>query len=191
MTFIAELAAILETSEKNCIVRAAKLKLLPACNRCRGSGHYSFNGTSSICYGCNGSGQRKPRASEEESVIENAVACKDDGRFALYLKALDARTLAKTATQRVMAAWEQTGISAAYSWQNAAAHARTGQYQRDRDIADINRKMSDAFSSVLHFKGDLRDDAVAIAFGETVAAALNTIAAAKAEFDAYMRQGAA
>lgn len=72
MTFAAELAAILKTTEKNALTRAAKMKLLPVCGRCGGCGRYSFNGSHSVCYGCNGEGQRAPNASEQADVIEAA-----------------------------------------------------------------------------------------------------------------------
>lgn len=186
MTFLAELATILETSEKNAAVRASKLRIMPKCNRCLGSGQYSFNGTHSTCYGCNGAGSRMPKAAEELDVLEDAVACKADGRFATYMAALAARAASKNATQRVMDAWKATGVSALYSWQNAAAHVRTGEFKRDRDIADINKKMSVAFTAVSEYKGETKSDAGALAFAATVEASLAAVAAAKEELDAYL-----
>lgn len=191
MPNFAELAAILETTEKNVVARASGLKLFPRCGRCLGSGHYSFNGTHSRCYGCNGSGQVMPKERDMDAVEDDARECKTDGRFAAYMLYLDARKATKNATTKVMDAWKGSGISAAYKWQNAAEYARTGnvEFKRDRDLSDINKKMCDAFDTVSKYHLNPKSEtyqADVIAFAEVVAKALQAVADAKAEFDAYV-----
>lgn len=187
MTTLAEIATVLETTEKNVLVRAAKLRILPVCGRCIGSGQYSFNGSHSICYGCNGSGARVPKASELPEVLAAAIETKRNGKFAEYMLFLESIRATKNATDQVMAAWKASGISEAYDWRKAYG---AGMVQRDADISAINKKMAEAFDSVLHFKLNSKSatyQADMIRFAETLKAALKTVESATQEFKEYLK----
>lgn len=152
MTDIATLALILgnEVAEK-AIVRAAKLRILPVCGRCLGSGHYSHNGTHSRCYGCEGTGQRRPKdAAEWAEVVAAAEACKEDGRLTDYLKACEARAKLRGASKQVLDAWKAADFGSHYDWMRAAAWFRepTHENKRHREISDINKKAADAYKCV-------------------------------------------
>lgn len=186
MTILADIAAVLETTEANAMNRVYGLRLAPACGRCGGCGQYSFNGSHSRCYGCNGAGQRKPRCEEMASVLVAAEACKSDGRLAAYLTYLDARRVTKRATDKVMAAWKATGIGAAYDWRKAVSTSPAFDAEHGR-IADINSKMCAAYKTVSEAayainsaKPTYQQDVIALA--ATLAAALIAIEAANQEF---------
>ena len=182
MTFAAELASILKTTEKNAIVRAAKMRLLPVCGRCGGCGRYSFNGHHSVCYGCNGEGQRAPKAGEHATVIEDAREAVDSGKLDAYLEMLAAARRTKNARDIVLGAWKDTGIEKAYSWFKAVpSHPEFNQ--RDRDIADINARMARAYDAVSEASFAKKVDVLAL--DKLMAEALAEIAAADAEFKAY------
>lgn len=192
MTFAAELAQILETTEKNVFIRASKLRIMPACGRCLGSGRYSFNLThGDRCFGCNGSGQRMPNAAEESEVIEAAKATKEDGRFADYMAFIGALSATKNAAQKVMNAWKATGISAQYDWRKSAEYKRIGtpEFKRDNDMSIINKKMSDAYTSVqsvwLNYKSETYQADV-LALAEALKGALATVEAARVELVEYL-----
>lgn len=192
---LAQIAIVLETTEKNVLARAKGLKLLPKCGRCLGTGHYSFNGSHSNCYGCNGAGQSVPKSGDFDEILADAEACKTDGRFAAYMLYLEATRATKNAVDQVMKAWTGSGISAAYDWRKAVQSAHNPSFcQRDRDISDINKKMADAYTTVskvfLSSKSPTYQADV-IAFAATVKAALETVAAADAEFKAYMEKNPA
>lgn len=108
-----ELAALLKTS--NLDLRLVGMKLGPTCGRCLGSGQYSFNGTHSRCYGCNGNGVILPRASEWEETCERAKAAVSNGDLDRYLASLEARARCKNGMKRALAAWTLMDIANGYS----------------------------------------------------------------------------
>ena len=151
MTFETQLATILDTTPERAIVRAAGLHILPTCGRCGGSGRYSWNQISGdTCFGCGGSGQAVPKKPQQSSVLAAARVTREDGSYDAYIETLRARARCKRAGDKVLAAWKATGIDDLYDWHKAADFSRTGNeaFRRDRDIADINAKMSRAFSRV-------------------------------------------
>lgn len=157
MSFVDDLALILKTTPKNAPVRAAAMRLFPPCGRCGGSGRYSFNGSHSICYGCSGNGQRPPgRKSEEHLTLTRALEAVQDGTLDLYLRRLQASRDSKNARDKVLTAWKDTGVDKMYRWVNGYETSPTFN-QRDFDIAQINKKMCDAYNTVceLSFKKDV------------------------------------
>lgn len=202
MTTQAEIAKVLETTEKNVLVRAAGLKLLPTCGRCGGSGRYSFNQMDGDrCFGCKGSGQRMPKPAELPAVLAAAESCKADGRFAAYMNYLDCKRITKNATARAMKAWTDTGISAAYNWRHShGGTPREDGYvnpnfcQRDCDIAAINAKMCKAYERVSEAPFALHPStegyhARVVALAGILSQALADIEAANQEFIAYVKGG--
>lgn len=185
----AEIAAILKTTEANLAARLVGLKIAPVCGRCGGSGRYSFNQIDgSRCYGCNGKGHVAPHDNDLPAMLEAALKASEDGRLAAYLEFLTARRTTKDATDRVMAAWGATGISATYDWNKSYGENAN---PRDRDIANINAKMAAAYDRVSKAAFALNPkretyQADVIALATLVGEALDTIAAAKAELDAYL-----
>lgn len=194
---LAALATILETNEKNVIARAKGMRLLPVCGRCGGTGHYSFNGSHSICYGCNGAGQIAPKEHELPSIIAEAEAAKTDGRFATYMRFLEAQRVTRNASDKVMTVWKATGISNAYNWRKACngtpredGYVNPDFCQRDADIAAINAKMAAAYCRVTDAGNYINSKsktyhADMIAFAELLDTALAEIEAARLEFMAY------
>lgn len=151
MSFNQDLATILKTTEKNVYVRAAAMRLFPFCLRCGGCGRYSFNGQHSVCYGCNGNGQRIPNSNADmQATLDRAREAVADGSLDVYLRRLAAIRNTKSARDKVMAAWRATGISEAYDWRVAAFDKNS----HDRKVADINAKMCAAYDTVaeLSFK---------------------------------------
>jgi hypothetical protein len=105
--FVGELATILRARAHTAVNRAMRLKIMPICGRCGGCGRYSFNGTHSTCYGCNGTGQTQPRTELQRTlVLEVARACVADGRLDAYLELLKAQERAKDAWNKAMAKWK-------------------------------------------------------------------------------------
>lgn len=193
-TFAAELATILNTTEANVWKRANGLRILPACNRCGGTGQYSFNGTHSTCYGCNGARSRMPTAGEQLDVLEDAQAAMVDGRNATYMQYLAATATAKRAAQTLMNAWKACEFSKHYRWQMAAEYVRTGneEFRSDRDIADINKKACDAYTRVYDASNKLNSksetyQADVIALAAMVETELAVVATAKAELEEYLK----
>lgn len=200
---LAILAEVLETTEKNVLARAKGLRILPKCGRCHGSGRYSFNGSHSICYGCNGAGQRAPKPAELADIIADAEAAKVDGRFATYMRFLEASRVTKDASAKMMEAWKATGVSALYDWRKATngtpradGYVNPNFSQRDSDIADINAKMCAAYERVtnaghaINVKSETYHADV-IAFAELLAAGLAEIEAARVELVAYLETAGA
>lgn len=191
MSFEATLAAILNTTEKNALARAAGLQLLPVCNRCGGSGHYSYNQISgTTCFKCAGRGQVAPTKRQQKEVLQDAQAAVDSGKLDTYLADMATRARCKNALDQVMKAWKATGISQAYAWQNASASSPTFNL-RDRDIADINAKMAAAYDTVQKAQGETFgknvDKTAAFAnLASVLDTALQTIAAAEVEFKSYL-----
>lgn len=122
------------------------------CGRCGGSGHYSFcpmYGTT--CFGCGGTGFVAQKLTnklfaELEPLILN-------GKLNEYLTELTKKTAirrtAKTATARVMKAWEDSGVSKAYNWHNACKDRNPDYNERDAHIAHIiNQPMYEAYNKV-------------------------------------------
>lgn len=189
-----EIAAILNTTEANLDARLIGLKIAPVCGRCSGSGSYSFNLTDgSRCYGCNGKGHVAPKTRDMGDMLIAAEAAVADGRLAAYVQFLSSLKITKAATDKIMSAWTATGISKAYKWMNAAEFSRSGnpEFKRDADISAINRKMSDAYTVVQNASYKLnaksptyREDVIALA--ALVEQALADVAAADAEFKAYV-----
>lgn len=196
-TFEAALAEILDTDASNALKRATGLRILPACGRCGGSGRYSWNQINGdVCFGCGGSGQQKPKASQQSAVIEAARASRLDGSFDSYIEMLRTRARVRKATDQVMAAWKATGISAQYDWRKAAEFSRTGNeaYRRDREIADINAKMAAAFETTQKAsmlpKSTHPDYADRIRqLDETLSKSLSDIKDAAAELRQLMQEG--
>lgn len=186
-----ELTTILQASnEKNAIIRAGKLKCLPVCGRCLGTGQYSFNGSHSQCYGCDGSGARMPKtAAEWAATLADAREAAIDSRLEKYLAARKAFAETKGAVAKVMGAWKAVNFD--YSWQLAARWHKepTAEYLRHREISDINKKCSDAFSLVSDVFLDARSatyDADCIALKLKMDLALAQIEAAKCEYALYL-----
>lgn len=183
MATLAEIAVVLETTEKNVIRRLRYMRMLPVCNRCGGSGRYSFNGEHSRCYGCEGSGVRAPKASELDAILIDAKASKSDGRFEDYKRYLAATAIVKNGAASVMNAWRDSGVSKAYDWRSSYSTSPTYN-PRDGMIAAINEKMHDAYTSVQHPDFNPASPtytADVLAYAAKVAAALETIEAARLE----------
>lgn len=192
------LASALRTIPANAVRRATAMKLFPECDRCRGCGRYSFNGSHSICYGCTGSGQRPPKSEREwMDVIGSACDAAADGRLDQYLAFLAALKITKNATDQMMAAWTGTGISPLYDWRKAAAHVRDPkpETQRDHDLSLINQRMADAYTTVQTAANalDARKptyQADVLALATLLEQQLAVIADAKADLEKYLEQGA-
>lgn len=187
MSFELDLSTILNTTEANAIRRAAGLRILPACGRCGGCGHYSFNQINgTTCFGCNGSGQVAPKANQQAEVLTEARAAVADGRLAAYLEYLAAAKRSKQAGKAVMAAWQATGISAQYDWRKATSAGR------DRDISALNKRMCDAYHRVekaamaAQFAKRETVAEMTMALDATFAAALVEIAAAEHDLKSYL-----
>ncbi len=187
MSFELDLSTILNTTEANAIRRAAGLRILPACGRCGGCGHYSYNQINgTTCFGCGGSGQVAPKAGQQADVLTEAKAAVADGRLTVYLEDLAISKRTKNAAKVVMDAWKATGISAQYNWTKAVVAGR------DRDISTINKRMCESYNRVEKAAMDVR-----FAKRETkadlvrtldmvLAAALTEIAAAQHDLQTYL-----
>lgn len=103
---LADVATVLQTTPKNLPRRVANLKLGDDCNRCLGSGHYSYNQTDgSKCYGCAGLGQTFPK--NLDALKGRALECVASGTLAKYQEDLRAMAVTKGACDRVHAAWSK------------------------------------------------------------------------------------
>jgi hypothetical protein len=112
LPLIPELAEILQSTEANALIRLNSLKLTPVCDRCCGSGNYSFNQVDgTICYGCSGSGHRWPKAKEMPQILELAKQAVERGDLDRYLRVLAARRAAKAGSKRIFAAWGATRVA--------------------------------------------------------------------------------
>ncbi len=192
MEFLPALAAALQTTEKNAIARAAGLRILPTCGRCGGGGRYSYNQMSGdTCFGCGGSGQIAPSKAKQAATLAEAQAAATDGRLASYLEYLAARKRTKSAIAAAMQAWTETGVSALYNWRNSYATSPTFN-ARDMEISGFNGRICAAYKSVEDAAYDRALDkpdtrqAATLKLDATLSAALATIAAAKADLDAYL-----
>lgn len=127
-----------------------------ACSRCWGSGHYSFcPGYGTRCFKCGGAGSYAPKLTAKlfAALTEDVAA----GKLDEYLANLTAKTLAKkaakTATDRVMAAWKGSGVSEAYDWTKAS-----GRDMNPVDEAishEINLPMSKLYTKVSDLSSEL------------------------------------
>jgi DnaJ-class molecular chaperone len=87
------------------------MQLTPACSRCGGSGHYSFNGQHSICYRCNGDKVDPVSDKNISSVIAAAKRANAEGKVDDYIEALKAKKASKGAFDHIMAAWHNSTIA--------------------------------------------------------------------------------
>lgn len=197
MTFEAELANILNVKEKFAIARARGLKILPVCERCGGCGRYSFNQVDGDrCFGCDGYGIQAPKKNQQADVLAAAREAVESGENARYVEFLRTTAANKKARDIILKAWRDTGISEAYDWRKAADYDRNKipEMKRDRDIADINAKMADAYKTVeklsfampAAYNPDYKEKALELAAARDEA--LAKIAEAKAELDAYLAE---
>lgn len=187
---LSRLATVLNTTEANAMRRAAAMRLLPKCMRCGGCGRHSFNGSHSICYGCGGNGQRTVTERDLVDVVAAAEVAVVNGKLDEYLRFLDASKITKNAADRLMKAWQATGISAAYKWQAAAQGV-----PHDRAVADINAKMHAAYDRVETAGNKISAKsptyhADVIALAAMTEAGLAEIASAKVELDAFLSKKA-
>lgn len=196
MTFEAQLATILKTTEKNAIARAAGLRVLSVCDRCGGSGHYSYNQISgTTCFKCAGLGQVKPTKRQQKEVLIDAQAAVNDGRLEVYLADRDMAAKVKNALSATMKLWKDTGISSAYDWRSAYVSSQTFT-QRDYDIAVINSKMAAAYSRVQEAvantscKDNMKKREAIRVLAQVFDQALADIAAADIELKKYLEKNA-
>lgn len=179
-----ELDTLLRAAPGKGLIRACLMGLTPRCNRCGGSGHYSFNQVDGTrCYGCNGAGYQKPTTRQMPEVLKAAKEAAVNGALDAYLDRLTQVRRAKQGRGLAMSAWIATGISSTYSWEKAAHHMKNPQpeTQQDFDLSEINKKMARAYESVARLKGAPEEAAL-------VDAALTTIAEADAEFKTYQEK---
>lgn len=147
MTVLSEIAAVLKTTEKNALVRAAKMQLTPVCGRCGGCGSYSFNMTDgSRCYGCNGTGHVTPKEKDLPEVLENAKEVAANGKLDAYIEELAASKRNKTARERAMKAWSESEVSKTNS---AIGHlVRSEEVEGLTELRTANAAMHDAYKAV-------------------------------------------
>lgn len=107
MATIAEVAAVLNTTEKNVKTRAVKMRLTPVCSRCGGCGHYSYNQmTGTTCFGCNGYGVATLTEKNAAFTLANAREAVAAGKLETYLAGLKAQQESKNGHDRMFAAWK-------------------------------------------------------------------------------------
>lgn len=194
MTILAVIAKTLKTTEANVEKRIYAMKLGSKCHRCGGFGHYSFNGSHSICYRCNGKGQEIITSKDHPAILEAAKTAVENGDLDKYLAYRQAYAVSKNAKATVMGAWKKTGISAEYDWTKAAEFHRNPNDETayHRMIADINKKMANAYDMVSKAsiainskKETYQQDIIDLA--NMVNSAIETIALAKQELDEKKR----
>lgn len=127
--------------------RIVGLGMGDVCSRCYGSGHYSFNPVNgTTCFKCLGAGFMAPKLTNKlYAALEPIVA---SGKLDAYLDEVRARialrNACKGATDAVMNAWKESGVSKAYDWSLAAQ----GVQPHKRISTEINAPMCAAFKSV-------------------------------------------
>lgn len=185
MTTRSEIAAILRTTEKNLDARAVGLKIAPVCERCGGSGSYSFNQIDGDrCYGCNGKGHVRPTDRDLPALMEAAKAAAADGRLDQYLRLLEARKIADTGRKTVLNAWTATRVNSILH--HISHMVRDDQVDGLGEIRAANKKMHDAFQAVHNAAcklGRKSTDADFLAVAEIVKTALATIAETDAAYE--------
>lgn len=124
------------------------------CDRCGGSGHYSFNAIDgTTCFGCRGGGHvaQKLTAALYECVAADVAAGKLDTYFAEVRARAAAKKAAATAADRVMAAWRAVVAKFPYDW-----HLAAQKQQPHEDLADeVNKPMCDAYDKVTKLVNEL------------------------------------
>lgn len=116
------------------------------CNRCGGSGHYSFNAMNgTTCFRCGGSRYELPKLTDKlYKALEQLVA---EGKLQPYLEQVRARVAmrnaCKGAVKQVMDAWTNSGVSGTYKWQLAAQ----GEQPHKMISDDFNKPMSNAYEA--------------------------------------------
>lgn len=144
------------------------------CPRCSGTGHYSFDGTSSTCYRCLGARWELPKTLDA-NYIEQVESKVKAGGLEPYFAEAKRRNDIKTAVKNVFETWKATGVSGRYDWMRAADGC-----EMDRRYSDLNRKISDAQEIVSKAETESR-----LAKGpEDQEEAFNRLAEAVNEFDA-------
>lgn len=125
LPLLADLAEALRTTEANALPRLTGLKLTPVCDRCCGTGQYSFNqidGTT--CYGCGGAGHRYPKPSEMPGLVDEARRAAADGRLDDYLAVLEARANAKRLIGKAREVYAATPMQRTYAgWSSHTVRA--------------------------------------------------------------------
>ena len=197
MTTLTSIAAELRTTEANALKRALLLKLTPVCDRCGGSGQYSFNQVDGTrCFGCNGVGHVQPAKADLPGVLEAARACVADGRLDHYLRGLEAARVAKTGRDAIFAAW--TATEAAKALAGWGSHTlRDDQCPGNMvEVRAANAAMCDLYKaadealSAIQFARQSDPDLTTkrIAAGEAVTAALTGIPAVDVAPDADLAE---
>lgn len=106
MNISEEIAELMQTTPKNAVIRAMKLRLTPVCGRCGGSGHYSYNQISgTVCFSCNGYGCKVPSERNREEILINVQTAIDNGTYKNYLDGLEARKKGKVLKDKMFSAW--------------------------------------------------------------------------------------
>ncbi len=182
-----QLSTISDTARRQgyALLRLKALGLADYCSRCGGGGQYSFNGTHSRCYKCNGTGHQLPKLTP--ALLAEVTTKMAAGALDSYFESQRQRSIANRSREIVLQAWTDTGIGKMYDWRSDAP--------RDLAIKAINFKMSDAEHEVYLAAGaynflpkattDAERDAAASALAALVAKALQTIAEASAELAPY------
>ncbi len=178
MNILAEIANVLKTNEKNVYNRIVGMKLAPVCTRCGGSGQYSFNGSHSRCYGCNGAGHTRPADKDLPGILESATTAANDGRLAAYIEYLNARTIAKTGAKKVFSTWAETEVATVNQY--IGHMVRDEQLENLADLRAANHRMYSANDRVskASYKLDPRKptyQADVIAFAAMVQTAIEEI----------------
>ncbi|WP_432263036.1 hypothetical protein [Cupriavidus sp. TMH.W2] len=134
--------------------RLIGLGLGRVCERCGGSGHYSFNAIDgTTCFGCRGSGHVAQKLTAD--LYARAAAEVAAGRLDTYLAEVRARAEAKQAadmaSQRVMKAWQAVDARFPYKWQLAV-----DRLQPHYDLSqEVNKPMSEAYQKVAALSSEL------------------------------------
>ena len=137
------LADILRTTEANVDARLVGLKLGRTCERCHGTGQYSYNQiTGSRCFGCEGRGQIRWPERDLEKIIPAVQAAVDEGKLDTYMARIAGRKLAKSALDKAMKAWQDNKIN--YRWQDF-----------DHPGQSFNKRQHDAWERVRALTNDI------------------------------------
>jgi hypothetical protein len=186
--WLARIAEVLKTTPEKLAARVIGMRLGETCGRCGGCGRYSYNQMhGDMCYGCRGYGTVMPKPSRYMALYENAKVAASDGSLERYLDGLRAKSRSKNASKRIFAAWHEVEAIAPYDWRQVGdaedAIWRTPEQKRILWASALNQRCYDAhmtFEKVdMAFQSEKVKDWVA--YEATLTAALETIAAAKAD----------